>query len=68
MTTEKLNIKGIHCGHCADLVRNSLSLVKGISASNVGVGSATVTYHETVTSREEVEKAITRFGYKILDY
>jgi copper chaperone CopZ len=68
MTTEKLNIQGMHCGHCTDLIRNSLSLVKGITTTSVGVGSATVTYDETVTSRDEIEKAITRFGYKVLDY
>lgn len=68
MKTEKLNISGMHCGHCVDLIRNSLSIVKGISETNVLVGSATVSYDETVTSRTEIEKAVTRFGYKVLDY
>lgn len=68
MKTEKLNIQGMHCGHCTDLVKNSLSLVKGITEMAVTVGSATISYDETVATRDEIEKAITRFGYKILDY
>jgi copper chaperone len=65
MKVETLNIEGMHCGHCADLVRNSLSIVKGISVADVKVGLATVSYDETVTTREAIEQAITRFGYKI---
>ncbi len=68
MKVEKLNIEGMHCGHCADLIRNSLSLVKGVSDANVTVGSVTVSYDETVAVLEDIEKAITRFGYKISDY
>lgn len=68
MKTEQLKIGGMHCGHCQDLIRNSLSIVKGVSMSSVGEGTVTVTYDETVAEREDIEKAITRFGYKILDY
>lgn len=65
MKTEKLSIEGMHCGHCSALVKNSLSLVKGVSATDVSVGLATVDYDETITNKAELEVAITRFGYKI---
>ncbi len=67
MKLEKLNIEGMYCGHCANLVKNSLSLVKGVSNAHVTIGSATVSYDETVTEKEDIEKAITRFGYRIRD-
>lgn len=68
MKTETLNITGMHCDHCADLIRKSLTIVKGVSVASVTVGSATVSYDETISTIEEVKSAITRFGYKISDY
>jgi copper chaperone len=67
MKVEKMNIGGMHCGHCVDLIKNSLSLVKGVSEANVTDGSVTVSYDENIATREEIDKAITRFGYKIRD-
>jgi copper chaperone len=68
MKVETLNIEGMHCGHCTDLIKNSLSIVKGISETDVSLGKVTITYDEDVASREVIEDAITRFGYKIRDY
>lgn len=65
MKTEKLSIEGMHCGHCAALVRKSLSIVDGVKSAEVGVGSAIVEYDENVTDRDIIEKAVTRFGYKV---
>jgi copper chaperone CopZ len=65
MTTAKFNIDGMHCGHCAALVKNSLSIVDGVSTSDVQVGTATVQYDDSRTNVYEISKAITRFGYKI---
>lgn len=67
MTTDRLHIEGMHCGHCTALVKNSLSLVKGVISSEVNVGGATVVYDENETTHEEIEKAVTRFGYKVTD-
>jgi copper chaperone CopZ len=58
----------MHCGHCADLIKNSLSIVEGVSETDVSVGKVTVTYDEDVATRKAIEDAITRFGYKIRDY
>ncbi len=65
MKTEKLSIEGMNCGHCAALVKNSLSLVEGVKSSEVTVGSAIVQYDENITERAKLEDAVTRFGYKI---
>jgi copper chaperone len=66
MKTEKLKIEGMHCGHCAALVKKSLSIVEGVSTADVEVGTATVEYDENRTDREKLEKAVTRFGYKVI--
>jgi copper chaperone CopZ len=65
MTTETLSIEGMHCGHCSSLVKNALSLVRGVVSSDVRVGLVTVVYDENVTGRNDIEKAVTRFGYKV---
>ncbi len=68
MKVETLNIDGMRCGHCTDLVKNSLSIVEGVSETDVSVGKVIVTYDEDVATREAIENAITRFGYKIRSY
>lgn len=68
MTVETLTIEGMHCGHCASLVKKSLEIVAGVSRADVSVGSATVSYDESVTKRRDLEAAVTRFGYRVRDY
>jgi copper chaperone CopZ len=67
MKTEKIGIEGMHCGHCSALVKNSISLVKGVKDVDVSAGEATVVFDEGVTERTKLEEAVTRFGYKIKD-
>jgi peroxiredoxin len=49
------------------MVKKSLEMVKGVSSAEVSVGSATVSYDESVAKKADLEAAITRFGYKILE-
>ena len=65
MDIEILNIKGMHSGHCARLVRNSLSIVKGLSRSDITFGTVKVSYDENVATLEDIKKAFTRIGYQI---
>jgi copper chaperone CopZ len=50
------------------MVKKSLEMVRGVSAAEVSIGSATVSYEDATATREELEAAVTRFGYKIRDY
>jgi copper chaperone CopZ len=68
MKTETLNIEGMTCGHCTAMVKKSLEMVRGVSAAEVSIGSATVSYEDATATRKELEAAVTRFGYKIRDY
>jgi copper chaperone CopZ len=65
MKTETLGIDGMSCGHCTAMVKKSLEMVQGVSFADVQIGSATVSYDEAVTTKEELEGAVTRFGYRI---
>jgi len=65
MKTERLEVEGMSCGHCSAMVKKSLSMVKGVSSADVQTGLAVIEYDEEVTGIDELEAAITRFGYKI---
>lgn len=67
MRLETLKIEGMHCGHCAGMVRKSLEMLEGVQSAEVSLGSATVAYDESVNTRDDIEAAVTRFGYKIVN-
>jgi copper chaperone CopZ len=68
MRTETLGIDGMSCGHCTAMVKKSLEMVQGVSFADVQVGAATVSYDDMLATREDLEAAVTRFGYKGRDY
>ena len=65
MKVETLTIEGMHCGHCAAMVKKSLEMLRGVKNADVSLGRATVIYDEELNDREEIEGAVTRFGYRI---
>ena len=67
MKDETLSIEGLNCGHCTGLIKNSLELVKGVESAEVTLKSARVRYDEELATREALEAAVTRFGYKVTD-
>lgn len=67
MLTERINIEGMNCGHCIAMVQRSIEMVSGVSSADVAVGSVVVVYDETEADKVDIEAAITRFGYKVLD-
>ena len=65
MKEDTLKIEGLHCGHCTALVKRSLEITKGVESAEVTLKSVKVAYDENLASRENLEAAITRFGYKV---
>ncbi len=63
---ETLNIEGMHCASCVLTIERSLSKVKGVQEANVNLatGKATVTYDQTHATRQDLEAAVDRTGYK----
>ena len=67
MKEDTLKIEGLHCGHCTALVKRSLEITRGVESVDVTLKSAKVVYDEDLASRQTLEEAITRFGYKVTD-
>lgn len=64
MTEIKIKIEGMSCMHCVGRVKQALSALAGVSEANVEVGSASVKFDETKLSRQDIETAIKKAGYK----
>lgn len=53
------------CMHCAMRVKKAIEALAGISSANVEVGKAELQYDESQISRQDIEAAIIKAGYKI---
>ncbi len=63
----KLSISGMHCGSCAGNIERSLKKVTGVKT--VGVSMMTnkgVVECEDSVSDEDLKKAVSRAGYKVI--
>lgn len=65
MAQSVLKISGMSCQHCVRRVKEAIDAVKGVSASDVAVGSATVTFAEGETSEAALKSAVTKAGYTV---
>ena len=59
----RLAIQGMSCSHCVAAVRTALSTLPGVSASDVQIGSATVSYDPSITNAESIAEAVDKTGY-----
>lgn len=68
MKTETFTIMNMSCANCERRVQKTLALTDGVTEASVSLrdNSATVTYDETVTSREELKEAVDDLGYELL--
>ena len=63
----KLSISGMHCGSCAGNIERSVSKVSGVKSVSVRMMSNTgVVECEDSVSDSELEKAVSRAGYKVM--
>ncbi len=65
MAQTTLKIEGMSCQHCVMRVKKAFETLPGISGLNVQIGSADVTYDESVVKKEELEGAVEAAGYKV---
>lgn len=65
MTEATILIDGMTCMHCATRVKKSLEALAGITSLNVEVGKAELHYDESLTSKTDIEAAVTKAGYKV---
>jgi Cu+-exporting ATPase len=68
MKKVKLSISGIHCGSCAGNIERSLKKVPGVKEVSVSAvtNKAFVEADEKATE-EEMKKAVSRAGYKVVE-
>ncbi|TAL24691.1 MAG: copper chaperone [Nitrospirae bacterium] len=64
MTEIKLKIEGMSCMHCVGRVKQALMGLAGVSDAVVEVGSASVKFDETKLSKQDIEAAVKKAGYK----
>jgi copper chaperone len=65
MVKETIKIKGMSCQHCVMNVKKALNTLAGVSSADVEMGSATVTYDETVVKKTDITGAIEVAGYEV---
>ena len=67
MKKVKINIEGMHCASCASNIERSLKKVNGVSEVNISlIGKKAFVQVDEKTSDEELKKAVSRAGYKVL--
>lgn len=64
MTTTRLRIDGMSCGHCVKAVRSALEGVAGARVDEVEIGSATIRHDETRIPAEALAAVVTEEGYE----
>ncbi|MBS3099486.1 heavy-metal-associated domain-containing protein [Candidatus Pacearchaeota archaeon] len=63
----KLTIQGMHCASCASNIERSLKKVSGVKEVTVSaVTNKAFVEVDEKTSEEEMKKAVSRAGYKIV--
>lgn len=65
MTQLTMDISGMTCGHCVAAVRRALDAVSGVTVDTVAIGSATVTFDPSLTTRDHVAQAVEDEGYRV---
>ena len=63
----KLTISGMHCGSCAGNIERSIKKVSGVKSVSVRMmTNSGVVEAEDSVSDEDLKKAVSRAGYKVL--
>jgi copper chaperone len=63
--TLNLAIEGMHCGACVRRVSAALDALVGAKAESVDVGSARLTFDPSQTTREQIDAAVDRIGFRV---
>ncbi|AXV06324.1 hypothetical protein DVS28_a1632 [Euzebya pacifica] len=66
-TTDTISVPEIHCGHCKASIEGALQPVAGVTSAEVDVESTsvTVTYDESVVTRDTLVSTIEEQGYEV---
>ncbi len=63
----KMTIQGMHCGSCAGNIERSLKKIDGVKSVSVSMmTNKGIVESEDKVSEEELKKAVSRAGYKVV--
>jgi copper chaperone len=62
-----LSLDGLSCQHCVGRVKQAIDAVSGVQSAAVEIKKASVSFDETVTSKEKIAAAIVDAGYKVVE-
>jgi copper chaperone len=62
--TKTYTVPGIHCGHCADAIKEEVSSVVGVDAVDVDLHAKVVTIRGDALSDEVLREAVKEAGYE----
>ena len=66
MASIELSIQGMNCGHCVKAVQTAIAAQPGIVSSDVKIGSASVSFDGSLTTREKIAQAVEEEGFKVV--
>lgn len=61
-----IKVDGMSCQHCVARVKKTIDNLKGIINSDVQIGLVRVSFDESKVRTDEIEKAITDAGYRVV--
>lgn len=67
MKEVSLKVDGMSCQHCVMRVKKAVDGLDGIINSDVQIGLVTVKFDETRVDLDNIKKAITEAGYRVVD-
>ena len=67
MSTQKYNVKGMHCASCSAIVTKKLSEVEGIRQVNVNLATeqATLEFDGNALTDETLNEVVNKYGYSL---
>ena len=66
MSSLRMEITGMSCGHCVAAVARSLEGVDGVHAARVEIGAATVEFDPDRVTPRQLEQAVADEGYIVV--
>lgn len=66
MAETTLKIEGMSCQHCVMRVKKAVEGLGGVSKSEVNVGSAQVVYDDSKVRKEDIEAAVQKAGFTVV--
>lgn len=66
MMTYTVKVDGMMCGHCASRVEEAVKSVNGVTDAKVSLESKEVTVSGNDGTQENVRRAISDAGYKVM--